>query len=710
MIDIQVGFGRIKVDLGLSMIAKCRLVDDQKAGLVEIGRFELGEEYLFEYSYVSKVMSVLGCMSDGQRTELGTLLGLSLRQPRVCGVLGLWLDVESGLLYLVTERKNDGVLSLGDLRYWFDQENQGWMPFLSMVGVELCEAFVGLQSEGIVCGCLGLSCLCFDEFGHVYIDLGEVLLTGRKIYQCVLEDLDGKRRIEGSEVIALVMDLLNKDVFISPEMLFEWMHREGIEMQSKGVNSKVDYSSDLWLFACVLLGLITGKQFAEGMRNYWMAVLGAEREGVSDCKILYLQWVERMNATLEALVGSEYPSLQEVLMKCLDLDPANRPLIPDAWETMRGSNAYHCCSHVSRLNRVSIKDNAIQCLVLGELCNISNDLSKESTISGLNREEDNHEAAATQVTEMKVGTVVEGLSAGKLHCNDLQGHLDCVTSLCIGGGFLFSASFDKTINVWSLQDFTHMHTFRGHEQKVMAVVFVDQEKPLCISADNGGGIFCWEVVPPLGQEPLKKWHEEKDWRYSGIHALAISESGCLYTGSGDRLIKAWSLRDYTLICSMEGHKSVVSTLASCNGVLYSGSWDGTVRLWCLHDHSPLVVFGEGMPGRVSSVLSLHADQNTVIAAYENGCVKIWANDELKSSTQVHQGAVFALSKEDKWVFTGGWDRSVKIQEISGEGMQMDIREVGSVACESVITALLYEQGMLFAGYANKLIKVYHCGS
>uniref|UniRef100_A0A7C9ECC3 RING-type domain-containing protein n=1 Tax=Opuntia streptacantha TaxID=393608 RepID=A0A7C9ECC3_OPUST len=431
LIDTQAGFGRIKIDLGLSVIAKCRLVDDQKVGLVEIGRFEVGHECLFEYSYVTKVMSVVGCMSDGQRTELGTLLGLSLRQPRVCGVLGLWLDVESGLLCLVTERKNDGVLSLGDLRDGFDQENQGWMRFLSMIGVELCEAFVGLRSEWLVCGCLGLSCLCFDEFGHVYIDPGEVLLTGRKIYQCVLEGLNGKRRIEASELTPLVMDLLNRDVFISPEVLFELLHREGIETESIGVNSKVDYSSDVWLFACVLLRLITGKQFAEGMHNYWMAV--AERGGVSDWEILYLQWVEMMKAALEASVGSEYPSLQGALMKCLDLDPANRPLISDVWKTISGPNACHCSGHVSRLNRVSTKDNAIQCLVLGELCYISSDLSQESTISGLHGGEDNHEAGATQVREMRVATVVEGFSASKMHCKDLQGHLDCVTGFCVGG-------------------------------------------------------------------------------------------------------------------------------------------------------------------------------------------------------------------------------------------------------------------------------------
>lgn len=66
----------------------------------------------------------------------------------------------------------------------------------------------------------------------------------------------------------------------------------------------------------------------------------------------------------------------------------------------------------------------------------------------------------------------------------------------------------------------------------------------------------------------------------------------------------------------------MSTLAVCNGVLYSGSWDGTVRLWCLSDHSPLTVLGENSLGTVTSVLSLAADQHVLIAAHENGHLKV----------------------------------------------------------------------------------------
>lgn len=76
----------------------------------------------------------------------------------------------------------------------------------------------------------------------------------------------------------------------------------------------------------------------------------------------------------------------------------------------------------------------------------------------------------------------------------------------------------------------------------MSVIFVDSERPLCISGDNESSICIWEAKSPFSDVPMKKLQEDKDWRYSGIHAMANSGTEYLYTGSGDRLVKAWSLQ------------------------------------------------------------------------------------------------------------------------------------------------------------------------
>ncbi|KMS95756.1 hypothetical protein BVRB_005290 isoform A [Beta vulgaris subsp. vulgaris] len=692
------------VGLGSSAVMRCRLVENQEVGFVEVGRFELNDsDLLLEYSYVGKVMSVLSLMNDTLRNEISSLLGVSFRNSRVCNVFGLWLDVENdGFLYLVCQRMKNGLSNSGN--FGFGVEDCGSCLGSLMISVEFCEVLISLHSEGFVCGCLGLSCFCFDEFGHVCVDIGEVLVIGRKL-RCVVEGVQDGRKVDVAEAEAIIVELSNMVAFVSPEVLLELLHRESFEIDKNGANCTVCYGTDVWILACVLIRLLTGDKFPVEMYNYLRVVFQEKNERVSECKIVYLQWVETINATLEPLSVSGYASVCEILVKCLDFDPSNRPLVIDVWKCIKGLNIHHNICRVSSLNNESRKENVGQCLVLGELCNTSNDLRNEAKISKTLQEDDDCKPDLGLVGQVKVDNVVKGVSSGKVQCKVLQGHLDCITALCVGGGYLFSSSFDKTINVWSLQDFTHVHTFRGHEHRVMALVFVNEEKPVCISADSGGGIFSWEINEPLAQEPLKKWYEEKDWRYSGIHALAVSENGCLYTGSGDRLIKAWLLKDHTLMCSMEGHKSVVSTLALCNGVLYSGSWDGTVRLWCLHDHSPLAVFSEDIPGTVSSVLSVFADQNMIIAAHENGCIKIWMNDVLKKSMKFHTGAIFALAMEEKWLFLGGWDKTVKVQEITGGEPGMDVIEVGSIVCDSVITAMLCVQGVLFVGCSNKLIKV-----
>ncbi|CAK9152009.1 unnamed protein product [Ilex paraguariensis] len=699
--------------IGCSM--SCLLKENQLVSLVRVGSYLGGNESKFRYSYVAKIMSVLYGMRDGERSELGLLMGSSLKQCRMCRVFGLWYNTEDWSLYVVSERyggKHLNDLENGSLGR--DEEKMNLavkddMPTFAIIGMELCEAASDLHSQGLILGSLSLPCFNVDHFGRLYMDLNEVMVLGRRVSKMIAEVVRMKLKSDDKELdVLLKMDALKIDAFVSPEMLLEFLQKESVELASGCLRYAVGYGSDVWSLACLLICLLIRRPFTEEMQHYYGLFPSLIEEEGSDYMGLYTGWMEKVIGLLEHRLGSEFLSLKDILCKCLSYDPGSRPVATELWKCIRQLVIKPECDMMVGLEHKVNEENSSHCLVLGELCQLHLETykgSKRGIIDGFQPKDDNDKADVDQVAEGRVDKdVVEGLSGSHVKSIDLKGHIDCITGLAVGGDFLFSSSFDKTICVWSLQDFTPVHSFKGHEHRVMAVVFVDEEQSLCISGDNGGGICIWGASIPFVQEPMKTLYEQKDWRYSGIHALAASGAGYFYSGSGDKTIKAWSLQDYTLSCTMSGHKSVVSALTVCNGVLYSGSWDGTIRLWCLSDHSPLTVFGEDTPGNVTSVLSLAADQRFLIVTHENGCIKIWSNDVFLKSTQVHNGAIFTVGMEGKWLFTGGWDKIVNVQELSGDEFRMDAIPIGSIACDSVITSLLYRQGKLFVGQADRIIK------
>ena len=57
-----------------------------------------------------------------------------------------------------------------------------------------------------------------------------------------------------------------------------------------------------------------------------------------------------------------------------------------------------------------------------------------------------------------------------------KGHRDIVAGLAFRGGTheLSSASFDRSVKLWSLDDRTHMDTLLGHQAEVLAIDMLRQ--------------------------------------------------------------------------------------------------------------------------------------------------------------------------------------------------------------------------------------------
>jgi hypothetical protein len=230
----------------------------------------------------------------------------------------------------------------------------------------------------------------------------------------------------------------------------------------------------------------------------------------------------------------------------------------------------------------------------------------------------------------------EGQALTQLHSLHL-GHQDSVSALAVvDDQWLCSASFDRTVRVWSVADGSPHGILEGHQHRIMALATVsllpeetsgvDEDGIICgngriidnylggseagatiprgadllVSADYGGHIKVWSVirdtriVQGVGESPnsadekaavspgepspgpgklLASWDAHADWKYFGVLALAVADGKVLYSGAGDRTIRAWSLGAGGvalggLLGVLEGHTGPVSALAVDGELLY----------------------------------------------------------------------------------------------------------------------------------------------
>ncbi|KAL1533582.1 hypothetical protein AAHA92_33447 [Salvia divinorum] len=672
----------------------CVLRENDYVGLIKVGIFVGGEvdSEIIKPSYESRILTVLWGMREDERDKLGVIFNACFRVSNVGKAYGFWCDEEDKSVYIVCQKlASSNFIDFVFKRRKDDKERliAGEISFWGVVGVEICEILMRLHLEGLTVGYLSLNCLGFDDFGRVCVDLSEVLKSGRRV----------SRACKNVEFGLKDMFLDQNTVFLSPEVLLQLFVKAGFELDSQNV-SKVGPVSDVWSLASLLVWVLVGSSFEEELESFLHSVINAVKdEKGCDYAGLYLAWMGKVSALLKSKLGSDLTSLLDVLCRCLGLEPCHRPNATELWKCLRRLVVKPQCDIGFTLKNEHKNQESGGYIVLGDVC-----CMVDETDHGSKGEE---ETERDDVRLRVEGDVIDGITHGDFKCLEMKGHLGFITGLAIGGGFLFSSSYDKIVSVWSLEDFTHVHSFKGHEHKVMSVIFVDGEQQLCISGDNEGVICIWGATCPFSEVPMNKLHENKDWRYSGIHAMANSGTDYLYTGSGDRLVKAWSLQDHSFVCAMSGHKSVVSSLIVCSGILYSGSWDGTVRLWSLGDHSPLTVLGEDKLGNVVPVSSLSADLNFLFVGHDNGNIKIWHDDVLVKSTRRHEGSVFSVTTNGECLFSGGWDKKINVQQVSKAADGVDVVPLGAIACNSPITALLYRHGKLFVGQADRIIKVYY---
>uniref|UniRef100_A0A0B7KE02 Ribosomal RNA-processing protein 9 n=1 Tax=Bionectria ochroleuca TaxID=29856 RepID=A0A0B7KE02_BIOOC len=201
-------------------------------------------------------------------------------------------------------------------------------------------------------------------------------------------------------------------------------------------------------------------------------------------------------------------------------------------------------------------------------------------------------------------------------------HRDAITGLAFrrGTNQLYSCSKDRTVKVWSLDELAYVETLFGHQDEVVDIDALAQERCVSVGARDRTARL-WKVLeesqlvfrggavdkkPKPGVNPRSLLHE------GSMDRIAMIDDDLFITGSDNGTIALWSVQKKKPVYleslahgvdpapgPTEGSASAIASdnvvaappprpitalrTIPYSDVFFSGSWDGYVRVWQLSE-------------------------------------------------------------------------------------------------------------------------------
>ncbi|AEA39105.1 guanine nucleotide-binding protein beta SU like protein (nucleomorph) [Cryptomonas paramecium] len=164
----------------------------------------------------------------------------------------------------------------------------------------------------------------------------------------------------------------------------------------------------------------------------------------------------------------------------------------------------------------------------------------------------------------------------------LRGHSHFISNLdfSMDGRFCLSSSWDKTINLWDIENTKIVKKFIGHQHDVLWAEFSKNNKKI-ISSSRDNTIKIWNTIGQCKSTLIDKI--STSW-ISCVKFISNKNIGIM-SCSWDGMIKIWNMSKKKVHTRFVGHKGYLCSLSISpdSSLCASGGKDGIVMLWDLQE-------------------------------------------------------------------------------------------------------------------------------
>ncbi|KAI0157624.1 WD40-repeat-containing domain protein [Xylariaceae sp. FL1272] len=245
-----------------------------------------------------------------------------------------------------------------------------------------------------------------------------------------------------------------------------------------------------------------------------------------------------------------------------------------------------------------------------------------------------------------------------------------------------SASQDKLVKIWSIEEGEVQGILRGHRRGVWSVCFAPLNTPV-LQGEQG----------------------------------SVAGKGVAITGSGDKTIKLWSLTDYTCLRTFEGHSNSVLKVAWLNIppqeerskkpiLITSAGGDGLVKVWDVNSGENECTL-DNHEDRVWAV-AVHPETNMIVSGSGDSTVTFWKDTSAETQSASNEAALKVIEQEqqlENYEFAGAYREAItlalqlnhprKLQNLFEKVVNSTTPDAGSLsglkAVDEVLASLSDEQ-------------------